>query len=345
MLDDAEQVAALEPLARRWAVPWLEGARFVDALAGGEPVGEDLVEDGVADPGRRVDGHRSGCGRSMTGAAGTAGTRTGPVEARTTRCVWQDPVLGLDGTLPRDGGEQQLDGLAAFAGDRLMDRGQGRVEMRRDLDVVEADHADIGRHGQAVAAQGSDRPDRQCVAHRQDPGRAQAGAPGSLERRRAAGDGGRCGDDAIVAELETGRPERLPIAGQTRGRDPLRVMPRRGCRRLDPDDQDVAMAKLEEVLGGRPRPTDIVDRDRAPLGQGGRVDEHDRNAGATDLVDVGMVARQADRDHPVDRGVVHRAGQRAAQRRDELEGVARCLDGGPDPDREHPEERVREDDR
>ena len=61
VLGDAEQVAALEAVRRRRAVPWFELPGLDDPLGRREPVREDLVEDGVADPGRRVDRHPQSC--------------------------------------------------------------------------------------------------------------------------------------------------------------------------------------------------------------------------------------------------------------------------------------------
>ena len=57
-LGDPAQVAALEAVVGRRRVPRLEDTRLVDPVAAGEPVREDLIEDRVADPGRRVDRHR-----------------------------------------------------------------------------------------------------------------------------------------------------------------------------------------------------------------------------------------------------------------------------------------------
>ena len=56
VLDDPEEVAALEAVVRRRGVPRLERARLRDPRAARESVREDLVEDGVSDPGGRV-GH------------------------------------------------------------------------------------------------------------------------------------------------------------------------------------------------------------------------------------------------------------------------------------------------
>ena len=57
VLDHAQQVAALEAMVGRWCVPRLERPRLRHARTRGEPVGEDLVEDGIADPVRRLDRH------------------------------------------------------------------------------------------------------------------------------------------------------------------------------------------------------------------------------------------------------------------------------------------------
>src|SRR4029079_17335227 len=76
MLDDAAQVAALETEVRRRRVPRFEDTRLVDAVAGGEPVGEDLVEDRVPDPGGGVDAHRRSCVTAGAGVWGGPGPWT-----------------------------------------------------------------------------------------------------------------------------------------------------------------------------------------------------------------------------------------------------------------------------
>ena len=58
-------------------------------------------------------------------------------------------------------------------------------------------------------------------------------------------------------------------------------------------------------------------------GQGGRVDQDDRHAGAPDLLDLRVVVAQADGDDAVDRRPAHRAGQAAVERRDEVEARSR----------------------
>ncbi len=201
-LDDPAQVATLEAVHRRWSVPRLERAGLVDALAGREPVGEDLVEDRVADPRRRVDAHRG---------------RRRPVEARTTRWVgrilcsgvaasWRGPGL--------DGREEQLDRLTALARDRLVDGRERWIEVGGDLDVIEADDADIVGHAQPPTAERTDGPDRQRVAHGEDGGGTQAGPPRSIEGDDTAVDGGGTGDHALVTKFDAGRGERLAIPGQ-----------------------------------------------------------------------------------------------------------------------------------
>ena len=54
-LDDPEQVAALEAVRGRRRVPRLHRTGLADALAGGEPIREDLVERRIPNPVGRVD--------------------------------------------------------------------------------------------------------------------------------------------------------------------------------------------------------------------------------------------------------------------------------------------------
>jgi hypothetical protein len=87
------------------------------------------------------------------------------------------------------------------------------------------------------------------------------------------------------------------------------------------------VAKAQQVLGGRAGARLVVDDDRAVLRQVIRVDEDHRDAGAADLADLGMVGGQADGHDPVDRRAADREGQRAVQRRDEVQLVAEVLGG------------------
>ena len=92
---------------------------------------------------------------------------------------------------------------------------------------------------------------------------------------------------------------------------------------LDGQDQHVAMAEREQVLRRGAGAGLVVDDDRAVLGQVVRVDEHHRQAGAADLADLGVVGGQADGDHAVDGRAADRQRERAVERRDEVELVAR----------------------
>ena len=105
------------------------------------------------------------------------------------------------------------------------------------------------------------------------------------------------------------------------------------------------MAELDEVLGCGSGAAGVVDLDRGVVGEGGRVDHDDRDAGAPDRLDLGVLVTQADRHYAVDRGPAQRAGERSAQRRDEMERVARLLGRDRDSLGERAEERVGEDDR
>jgi hypothetical protein len=61
VLDDTEQITALEPKRSRGNVPRLEPARLSDARRRGEAVRKDLVEDRVGNPaGRFVDRRQDG---------------------------------------------------------------------------------------------------------------------------------------------------------------------------------------------------------------------------------------------------------------------------------------------
>ena len=123
-------------------------------------------------------------------------------------------------------------------------------------------------------------------------------------------------------------------------------MPTPGAERLDADDEHVAMAEAEEVLGGRARAALVVDLDRRLVGQGARVDHHQRQAGGAELLDLGVVARTG-RSRPTP-STVARPIARASEPwsgRDEVERVALLLGRQRDALRERPEERVGEDDR
>ncbi len=103
------------------------------------------------------------------------------------------------------------------------------------------------------------------------------------------------------------------------------------------------MAEADDVLGRCPRAALVVDLDRAVLGKGRRVDEHDRHAGPSDLFDLGVVVAQADGDDAIDGRADHRPCERTMERRDEMERVAGFLGRDRDTFAERAEERVGED--
>ena len=78
------------------------------------------------------------------------------------------------------------------------------------------------------------------------------------------------------------------------------------------------------------------------LVESGRVDEDDRQAGAADLLDLGVVLAQAQGHEAVDAGQTSGARQRAVQRRDEQQAVTGFLGDAGHSLAEHAEERIGE---
>src|SRR3954449_12983683 len=111
-------------------------------------------------------------------------------------------------------------------------------------------------------------------------------------------------------------------------------------RRLDADDQQVAMAELEQVLRRRARAALVIDLDERQVLERAGVDHDERQPGRTDLLDLRVIRRQPDRDDAVDGGAAHRPGEAATQRGDEVERVALLLGGQRDALAERAEERV-----
>ena len=69
------------------------------------------------------------------------------------------------------------------------------------------------------------------------------------------------------------------------------------------------MAQVQEMLGRRERAPFVVDRDGAVLGEGRRIDEHDREAGVADVLHVRVILAEADGDEAVDAGSLHGPGK------------------------------------
>ena len=189
VLDDAEQVAALEAVVGRRRVPRLERTRLVDALARREPVGEDLVEDRVADPGRRVDASSSrrhgrrapGPGPSSRGRR--AASRAGGARARQRRRPWMTARSRRTASSPL----RRIGWWTVVSG--------GSTCWARSMSS-KPDDADVAGDTRGRARAG--RASRRSPSRRSWPGRRSGRRPSSqarLERGDAALDAGRADDD------------------------------------------------------------------------------------------------------------------------------------------------------
>ena len=189
---------------------------------------------------------------------------------------------------PSDG---SADGPSSGAGRRGR-RGRCRRNRRRSR-----------RRGCAAQLAGrAHRADRDRVAHGQDGRRPVAAGPRPLERGGAAVDRGSPGDDRGLRSARCRRP-RVPRGNRCRRRPKTPGGPARRQRRRDPRraiTSDVPVAEREHVLRGCTSTGLVVDHDRAVLGQVVGVHEDHRQAGAADLLDLGMIGGQTDRDHAVD---------------------------------------------
>ena len=194
-----------------------------------------------------------------------------------------------------------------------MDRRQRRVDVLGEVDVVEADDADVVRDAQAA---GRAAPRIAPIAIASLIARTAVGPDGRPARPSssaaiAALDAGRADDDAVVRELDADRGERLAVAAQAPAGDASRV-----GSTVDGAGGSTPMTRTSRW----PRPMRCSAAARAPptsstsiepwSGSARRVDEDDRHAGPPDLLDLGMVVAQADGDDAVDGRPAHRPGQR-----------------------------------
>ena len=150
--------------------------------------------------------------RSRGQAPATSSRRrygAGPVEPRTMSRVSSRRCSGLAWSRRWTTDRSKADRLFALATDRLVDRRERRVHVLGEVDVVEADDADVARDGQAHVAQGAHRTDRHRVAHGQHGGRTDAVLPGAVEGGHAALDAGRA-DDARARPGSRRRSRRTP---------------------------------------------------------------------------------------------------------------------------------------
>ena len=190
-----------------------------------------------------------------------------------------------------------------------MDGGQRRVDVRREVDVVEAHDADVAGDREALGRAApriapiaiASLIARTAVGRCPPCPRPREGSGSALDRGRPTttrSSGTQHAPTAANAIAIAAQPSGGHVAPGSIGSD--------GAGGLDPDDQDVAMAELEQVLGGGARAAVVVDVDRAVLGQA-PSNRRARSAcrRARICSDLGVVARQADRDDAVDRRPAH----------------------------------------
>ena len=111
--------------------------------------------------------------------------------------------------------QQQPDGRLALAPDGLVDGRQGWIGRRGQVDVVEADDADLARDRVPPLVDRADGADRHRVAHGQDG--ASAGGPASHRRSNAslpAVDAGGADGDRVGGQVDAGLGQRLAVAAQ-----------------------------------------------------------------------------------------------------------------------------------
>src|SRR5215210_2278300 len=160
----------------------------------------------------------------------------------------QSPMFRFRGLAAVDDAEQQTDRLLALATNWLVDGGQRWIRVSGDVDVVEADNADVARNGQPKRPDGAHRADRHRVAHGEDRRGTQARLPRPLECGNPAGDTGRSDDDPVERQVDASGFERRPVATEAATRDAGRLDLRLRLRRFDADDDEIAVSKVEEVL-------------------------------------------------------------------------------------------------
>src|SRR5918996_688893 len=86
----------------------------------------------------------------------------------------QPSMLGLRWTPSFDDGQKRTDRLLALSTDRLMDRRERGVDVRGEVDVIEADDADVPGDIESEVTQGAHRADGHGVGHRKDGRRTEA---------------------------------------------------------------------------------------------------------------------------------------------------------------------------
>ena len=225
-----------------------------------------------------------------------------------------------------------------------MDRRERGVDVRGEVDVVEADDADVT--GDSADAGRARRASRRSPSRRTSParGRAQPVLEGAVEGGDAAIDARRPDDDALVGELDARRPRRPrdshAAGGRSRPRDP--GPPGAGGSTPRTSTSRCPRLAMYSAAACAP-PTSSISTEPCS----GRAIESTSTigqAGAPDLLDLGVAVRQPDGDDAIDRRAGHRERQAAVEWRDEVEAVAMLLGRQCHALAEGAEERVAEDD-
>jgi hypothetical protein len=224
------------------------------------------------------------------------------VDSRVTEVPLADPRPAHDqfagqhdgvGRAPVDDLVQQLDGDAAHLLDAVRDDGEGRVEQREPLDVVERDDRDVGAHALAEPVEHGDG------AHGHE-------AVGGEQRGRRLVEleqgvhGGRPAGGLEVADVDqVGVGAEAQLGG--RGRPRLEPLTPGGHALRARDVPDALVAEVDQVLHGGADAGDAVGRHARHVDAGDRaVDEHRRHLAGEQRVDAGRVGALRGDDDAVD---------------------------------------------
>ncbi len=156
--------------------------------------------------------------------------------------------------IPAEPVEQLAHGPAPHPRRLLGDRRQRRVGVGREIDVVEADHADVARNSQPAAADRAHRADGTEVVVGEDAAECRLAIQQQMRRRRTAG------HVAIaLCHQQVGRIKAGPAKGFA---CPLESLGRGLVSARGADVPDPTMAQRDEVLDRQSRAQPVVAQDR-----------------------------------------------------------------------------------